>query len=328
MYTLADAVRLQGARARALGGGRPRPVAGRRRRAERRRRRRRPDRGRDASARSPSSTGASFAEDYRGLPQEQARLDPRRGGADALHDVQAGPPRLHAARRSRSAASRSWSARRVAVGRADARHAQVGNGAEGAHARLGRRPAGEPDRASRSGVELERGNRVPVGPGPDASTATPRCSRSATSPGSRTRRRTQVLPQLGSVALQSGERAGENIARLVDGQGDGAVRLQRQGDDGDDRPRRRRRAVPRRPDDEGQGGVARLGRRAPRAAARPARTAPRRSSTGPGPGFTHERPGRISVRHGREELGMTTRAAATAHRAGHERRRRSPPTCS
>ena len=38
-----------------------------------------------------------------------------------------------------------------------------------------------------------------------------------TSPRSWTRRRKQVLPQLGSVALQSGEHAGETIARRIAG---------------------------------------------------------------------------------------------------------------
>ena len=65
------------------------------------------------------------------------------------------------------------------------------------------------------GVELERGNRVPVGP--DLSIAGhPEAFATGDVAwiGEEVRR---VLPQLGSVALQSGERAGENIARLVAG---------------------------------------------------------------------------------------------------------------
>jgi NADH dehydrogenase len=67
------------------------------------------------------------------------------------------------------------------------------------------------------GLELERGNRIAVEPdlrlaghpevfpvGDVAAIADPKTK--------------QVLPQLGSVALQSGEQAGENIARLVAGE--------------------------------------------------------------------------------------------------------------
>ena len=64
----------QGPRARALGGGRPRPEPDRRRRAERRRRRRRPDRRRDAPARWPSSTAATSSRTTRDVPPEQARI--------------------------------------------------------------------------------------------------------------------------------------------------------------------------------------------------------------------------------------------------------------
>ena len=54
--------------------------------------------------------------------------------------------------------------------------------------------------------------------GPDLSVpGTPRCSPSATSPAITDPKTKQVLPQLGSVALQAGERAGENIARRVAG---------------------------------------------------------------------------------------------------------------
>ena len=75
-----------------------------------------------------------------------------------------------------------------------------------------------------------------------------------------------VLPQLGSVALQAGEHAGENIARIVAGKKPQAVRVQGQGHDGGDRARRRRGAAARRADDEGEAGVPRLGSRPPHAA--------------------------------------------------------------
>ena len=77
----------------------------------------------------------------------------------------------------------------------------------------------------------------------------------------------QVLPQLGSVALQSGEHAGETICEADRRQGDEAVQVQGQGDDGGDRARLGRRADARRQDDEGQDGAAGLGHGAPRAAA-------------------------------------------------------------
>ncbi len=73
MYTLDDALRLQRARPRAVGGGRPRPVARRRRRAQRRRRRRRPD-GRRERRRAGRALPSDFAKDYPDTPQEQARL--------------------------------------------------------------------------------------------------------------------------------------------------------------------------------------------------------------------------------------------------------------
>ena len=184
-------------------------------------------------------------------------------------------------------------ARRERLGdRADARHAQVGHGAQGAHARLGRRPAGEPDRAV-ARRRAQRGNRVPVGP--DLSVdGHPEVFAVGDIAWITDKNTDEVLPQLGSVALQSGECAGENIARLVDGQGDRAVRLHRQGDDGDDRPRRRRRAV--------QGGRTMKGKSASLAwgAVHLALL-----STGEDrakavvdwtwAGFAHERPGRISV---------------------------------
>ena len=87
-----------------------------------------------------------------------------------------------------------------------------------------------------------------------------------------------VLPQLGSVALQSGEHAGENIARRLAAQGDRALRIPRQGHDGHDRPRSRRPADGERPDDEGPHRVPRVGRRPPRAAVdgrRPGQDRPR-----------------------------------------------------
>jgi NADH dehydrogenase len=66
------------------------------------------------------------------------------------------------------------------------------------------------------GVDLEKGSRVPVGP--DLSLAGhPEVFVSGDAAWITDTKTNQVLPQLGSVALQSGEHAGENIARRLQG---------------------------------------------------------------------------------------------------------------
>jgi NADH dehydrogenase len=66
------------------------------------------------------------------------------------------------------------------------------------------------------GVELQHGNRVPVEP--DLSIAgRPEVFAVGDIAWITDEKANEVLPQLGSVALQAGERAGENIARLVGG---------------------------------------------------------------------------------------------------------------
>jgi NADH dehydrogenase len=68
------------------------------------------------------------------------------------------------------------------------------------------------------GVELQHGNRVPVEP--DLSVAGhPEVFAVGDIAWITDAKSNEVLPQLGSVALQAGERAGENIARLVAGKG-------------------------------------------------------------------------------------------------------------
>ena len=90
------------------------------------------------------------------------------------------------------------------------------------------------------GLDLERGNRIGVGPDltvpghPEVYAVGDIAAITDAKTG-------QVLPQLGSVALQSGEHVGETIARRLQGEGAEAVQVQGQGDDGDDRTRRRRR---------------------------------------------------------------------------------------
>ncbi len=103
-----------------------------------------------------------------------------------------------------------------------------------------------------------------------------------------------MLPQLGSVALQSGEHAGKTIARRLAGKqtkpfdykdkgtmatiGRGAAVVQFLRGRTIKGTRRRSPGAPC---------TSRCCRRT--------RTAPRRSSTGPAPGFTHQRVGRITV---------------------------------
>ena len=157
-----------------------------------------------------------FARDYPGIPQEKARVGPGRGGAGRLRDVQAEPPHVRE-RGAREAHRRGRHRRARRVCRADPRHAEVRRGDRRAHARLGRRPAGQPARpVARAGTRARQ---------PDRRRAR---SHGHGSPGGLCRRRhrrdhgcgdRQVLPQLGSVALQSGEHVGEEIARRLEGQG-------------------------------------------------------------------------------------------------------------
>ena len=103
-------------------------------------------------------------------------------------------------------------------------------------------------------------------PRPEPGRAIPRSSRSATSPGSPTRRRSRSCRS----SARSRCSAASARARTSPGgsrAGDRAVHLPRQGHDGDDRPRRGRHATAAGPDDDGQDGAAGLGRGAPGAAA-------------------------------------------------------------
>ena len=142
--------------------------------------------------------------------------------------------------------------------------------------------AGRTRSSRRSALELERGEPDRRRAGADRR-GPPRGVRVGDIAAITDAKTKKVLPQLGSVALQAGEHAGETIARLVAGKETKPFKLPRQGHDGDDRPR--------------GGGACRLPRgrtmkgrtaRSPGArctsrCSRPARTARRRSSTGPGP---------------------------------------------
>ncbi len=251
-----------------------------------------------------------FAADYPSRAAGEGARHAGRGRPGAPHDVQEGHPGVHeegaggARRRHRPGRDRR-------VGLADPRHAQVREGAQGAHARLGRGLAGEPDRRrarSRAG-EGQPGRRRPGSLDRGAS-------------GGLRRRRHRVdhrledeaCPPAAGLGGAPGRRAGGSEHRAADrGREDRAVRLPRQGHDGDHRPRCGRGAVPPRPDAEGQDRVARVGHR-------------------PSGAPLHGRGPRQG--HGRVELGgLHARATRPDHRAdgrrtdgGRRHRRPSSPS--
>ena len=161
LYTLADAVRLKEHMLERVGGGRPRPGAGGRRRAQRRRRRRRPDRRRERR-RPRRAVPQRLRQGLPATPAGQGPDHPGRGRGRRLHDVQARHPRVHASRRSTSAASRCCSARSSLGRRRPASTLEVGDRDPRPHAGLGRGLQANPVVAS-LGVELQRGSRIPVG---------------------------------------------------------------------------------------------------------------------------------------------------------------------
>ena len=148
---------------------------------------------------------------------------------------------------------------------ADAGHPQVGRRAQGAHARLGRGPAGEPARPV-ARARAERGNRIGVGPDL-TSRGIPRSTSSATSPRSRTRRPSRCCRSSARSRCSPASTPASRSPRRIAGKEPKPFKYTRQGDDGDDRPRRRGRADARRADDDGPQGAGRVGSRAPRAAA-------------------------------------------------------------
>ncbi len=214
MYTLPHAVRLKDHLLERWEAADRDPgiIAGRR--PERRRGRGRPDRRGDGGR-----AGRALPREPRPrLPERERRRGadhPGRGGPGAVLDVQAeaarvrdqGPDRPH---------GRGEDAHRGRVGRADPGHAEVGRGAEGAHARLGRRAAGKRARPL-------RGRRAPARephrrrPRPHPAQGHPEVYVLGDVAAITDSKTGQVLPQLGSVALQSGEHAGETIARRIAG---------------------------------------------------------------------------------------------------------------
>ena len=156
----------------------------------------------------------SFVKDYPALPHEKARIILVEAGPELLtmfkKDIRTYTKKALERVRRRGDARRAGR-----LGRADPRQPQVRHGARRSHARLGRGAPGEPDRVLPRPPARE-GQSRPRPPGSE---------RRGPSRGVRRRRRRldhrheaiRSFPQLGSVALQAGERAGENVARLVGG---------------------------------------------------------------------------------------------------------------
>ena len=165
------------------------------------------------------------------------------------------------------------------VGRADARDAQVGEDARGAHARVGRRPPGQPARplaraassseatASPSSPELTIAGHPEVFAVGDVAAIT----------DAKTEQRASAA-RLGRAAVRRARRRDHREARR--GQGDEAVQVHGQGHDGDDRPRRGGRADARRQDDEGQARPSSRGGRCTSRSCPRTRTARRRRRLG------------------------------------------------
>jgi NADH dehydrogenase len=155
-----------------------------------------------------------FAADYRGLPQQRARL----------YLVEAGPTLFAMFKQDlRSYTQRVLEKRDVdvlvgeRVESVGPTRVKLASGTElKAHTLVWGAGLQANPIAESLGIELERGKRVPVGP--DLSIdGHPEVFCVGDIAWITDTKTNDVLPQLGSVALQAGERAGENIARLVEG---------------------------------------------------------------------------------------------------------------
>ena len=148
------------------------------------------------------------------------------------------------------------------------------------------------------GLELQRGNRIAAEP--DLSLAGyPEVFPVGDIAWITDTKKGEVLPQLGSVALQAGVHAGENITLSVDGK-ERALPLLRQGDDGDDRPRCGGHPDAAGTHPQGQGGVAGLGH-GPSRLLSTGEDRAKAMADWTWEEFTKERPGRITVKT--EEVG-------------------------
>ena len=286
MYTLPRCTAPQGPRARALGGGGQGPEPRRGRRAERRRRGRRADRRRDGGRAGGALPRCVLAEDY---PQACRRT--RR--ASIL--VEAGPElfsmfkpnlRAYAARRSEKRTVEVMTGERVSSVITDARHAPVGHRARKRTRSCGARACpGQPARRSRWGSSSSEATASASA----RSSTLPRPPRGLRRRGHRCDHRRQ--DGAGAPPARVGCPAVGRARRRSDlppprGQGDQAVQVQGQGDDG---AIGRGAAVV-----QMLGGQTMKGRRAQLAwgpctsrSCRRTRTARRRWSTGQAPALTH-----------------------------------------
>ena len=157
---------------------------------------------------------SDLAEDYPDLPKEHARItlveaSPTSSGCSRTSCRNT--PR----RRSRSAASRCCSASSSSSIEPTRVTLKSGTVLE-AHTLVWGAGLQANPLAGTLGIELERGNRIAAEP--DLSLAGhPEVFPIGDIAWITDTKTDEVLPQLGSVALQAGERAGENIARLVAG---------------------------------------------------------------------------------------------------------------
>ena len=114
------------------------------------------------------------------------------------------------------------------------------------------------------GIELQRGNRIAVGPDLELP-GYPGVFVVGDVAAITDSKTDQVLPQLGSVALQSGEHVGETISRRVAGKSTKPFKYRDKGTMAAIGRTCRSRADARREDDEGAQGAVRVADRAPRA---------------------------------------------------------------
>ena len=158
---------------------------------------------------------ADFAKDYPELPQDQARVILVEAGPE-LFSMFKPKLREYAAKALADRTVEVRTGAMVCIGLADPGDAEVRRRAEGAHPGLGRGPAGEPARPERSGSSCSAATGSASGPTLPFRTI-PEVYALGDVAAIVDEKTQQVLPQLGSVALQSGEHAGESIAHRIAG---------------------------------------------------------------------------------------------------------------
>jgi NADH dehydrogenase len=159
---------------------------------------------------------SNFAKDYRGIPQDRARIYLVEAGSELL-------PMFRSSIRTYTKKALESRGVEVLLGEVVAtveptRITLKSGTVIKAHTLVWGAGLQASPVAGLLGVELQHGNRVPVEP--DLSIAGhPEVFAVGDIAWIIDGKTNEVLPQLGSVALQAGERAGENIARLVAGKG-------------------------------------------------------------------------------------------------------------